>query len=59
MEETSIGFMSMVIKNWEWILLGLYVVEKAIKLGKRIVAQLGNTKHKFIHQQKDYSHLLF
>jgi putative aminopeptidase FrvX len=34
-------------------------VEKAIKLGKRIVAQLGNTKHKFIHQQKDYSHLLF
>jgi|TARA_R110000824_G_scaffold118291_2_gene270525 hypothetical protein len=32
MEETSIGFMSMIFKNWEWILLGLYVVEKAVKL---------------------------
>ena len=32
MEETSIGFMSMLVKHWEWILLGLYVVEKAVKL---------------------------
>ena len=32
MEETSVGFMSMVFGNWEWLLLGLYVVEKAIKL---------------------------
>tara|TARA_R110002020_G_scaffold298499_1_gene514358 strand:+ start:7099 stop:7266 length:168 start_codon:yes stop_codon:yes gene_type:complete len=32
MEETSIGFMSMILQHWEWILLGLYVVEKAVKL---------------------------
>ena len=32
MEETSIGFMSMVVKHWEWILLGFMVLEKAVKL---------------------------
>jgi|TARA_R100001530_G_scaffold131813_1_gene103697 hypothetical protein len=32
MEEASVGFMSKLLGNWEWILLGLYVVEKAIKL---------------------------
>ena len=32
MEETSVGFMGMLLGNWEWVLLGLYVLEKAIKL---------------------------
>ena len=32
MEETSIGFMAKLLGNWEWVLLGLYVIEKVVKL---------------------------
>jgi len=32
MEEASVGFMSKLLGNWEWVLLGLYVVEKVVKL---------------------------
>jgi hypothetical protein len=32
MEETSVGFMGMLLGNWEWVLLSLYVVEKVVKL---------------------------
>lgn len=32
MEEASVGFMSKLLGSWEWILLALYVIEKAIKL---------------------------
>jgi hypothetical protein len=32
MEETSVGFMGKLLGNWEWVLLSLYVLEKAIKL---------------------------
>jgi len=32
MEEVSMGFMAKLLGNWEWILLGLYILEKAIKL---------------------------
>jgi hypothetical protein len=32
MEETSIGFMSKLLGNWQWVLLVLYVAEKVIKL---------------------------
>ena len=32
MEEASVGFISKLLGNWEWVLLALYVVEKVIKL---------------------------
>jgi hypothetical protein len=32
MEETSMGFMAKLLGNWEWVLLGLYVIEKVVKL---------------------------
>ena len=32
MEEASVGFMSKLLSNWEWILLAVYIVEKAVKL---------------------------